>query len=74
MKQLWRCLWLTSIFANSLIAQTDVITVPQAITAAEFNTILRDVDLNADTQGGYAIAKSEYALLTTSKRRHYTRQ
>ncbi len=51
---------------NSLIAQHETTIAPQALTVSEFNTMLRDLDLNADTQKGYSITKSEYTQLLTA--------
>lgn len=64
MRNFWIYFSLTVIWATSLIAQPEITTPIQAArTMAEFNTMLRDMDLNADTQSGYSITKPEYALL-----------
>ncbi len=42
-------------FAQSLYAQSAAL--------AAFNTLLRDLDLNAETQNGYAISAAEYDTL-----------
>ncbi|MCI0695463.1 transglutaminase-like cysteine peptidase [candidate division KSB1 bacterium] len=43
---------------------TQVAIVPDKIAA--FNTLLRDFDLNEDTQNGYAITEAEYKQLKTA--------
>jgi len=55
--------WLIAALANTLIAQPETTTTPKALSVTEFNTLLRDMDLNADIQNGYSITKSEYQLL-----------
>lgn len=66
MRKVRICLWLTVAVANSLIAKPETTIAPHALTVVEFNTLLRDVDLNADTQNGYSITKSEYTQLLTA--------
>lgn len=63
MKKLWIYIWLTGILANSLGAQPEIKTALNTFTVAEFNTLLRDFDLNASTQNGYSITETEYARL-----------
>ncbi len=66
MKKLWICLGLAAALSNSLGAQPEIPTTPHATTVAEFNTLLRDLDLNADTQNGYSITKAEYTMLRSA--------
>lgn len=70
MKALWIYMiyiWcLTGILTNSSSAQPETRAALHTFTVAEFNTLLRDLDLNADTQDDYAITKTEYSRLLTA--------
>ncbi|MFQ5709381.1 MAG: hypothetical protein ACE5HO_18135 [bacterium] len=63
MKKLWIYIWLIGILANSLGAQPETRAALHTFTVAEFNTSLRELDLNASTQNDYSITKSEYKRL-----------
>ncbi len=52
---------LTAIFMLSSSGVSQVAIIPDKIAA--FNALLRDLDLNEETQNGYAIAEAEYEQL-----------
>ncbi|MCI0697482.1 transglutaminase-like cysteine peptidase [candidate division KSB1 bacterium] len=55
---------LTAIFMLSSSGVSQVAIVPDKIAA--FNALLRDLDLNEETQNGYAITEAEYEQLKTA--------
>lgn len=55
MKDIWIISLLIVVLSSSLKAQSNGIPA--------FNALLRDLDLNADTQNGYAITEAEYGQL-----------
>jgi len=68
MKKLCVGLGLLGMLVNSLLAQSKKNIARETLTVAEFNTMLREMDLNTSTQNDYSITKSEYArLLDASK-------
>lgn len=51
---------------NTLAAQSEESITEHSGTIAEFNTLMRELDLNADIRNGYSITKHEYALLLSA--------
>ena len=63
MRRLYLFIPLLGFLATSLMAQPPKSPTPPFMTVAAFNTLLREVDLNAYTQNGFSITKSEYTEL-----------
>ncbi len=65
MKKLWLCvaLALSAALVNSLFAQMEGMGAGKEFTTGEFNNLLRELDLNENTQKNFSITKDEYKQL-----------
>lgn len=67
----WILICIIGFISNSLMAQSNQMgTISELVNEvdkiAAFNTLLRDFDLNADTQNGFAITELEYKKLQSA--------